>query len=105
MSAVSDRTWEEVGPDETEFQYQTALRATKVIAQFAIGQAAQLGYGFPVAAPVAIVADQVHGTSRFVNFRFGCSRVRCEDRWTPPAFEARLLHGSDAFCALQHKSF
>ena len=34
------------------------------IAQFAIRKAAQLTHGFAVAAPVAVVADQVHRTSR-----------------------------------------
>jgi hypothetical protein len=36
------------------------------VVEFAVGQAAQLGNGFPVAAPVAVVADQVHRISRFV---------------------------------------
>ena len=34
------------------------------IGEFAVRQAAQLGNGVPVAAPVAVVADQVHRTSR-----------------------------------------
>jgi len=36
------------------------------VSQFTGAQAAQLGNGVPVAAPVAVVADQVHGISRFV---------------------------------------
>ena len=36
------------------------------VGQFTVAQAAQLGNSVPVAAPVAIVADQVHGISRFV---------------------------------------
>ena len=36
------------------------------VVQFTVAQAAQLGNGFTVAAPVAVVADQVHDISRFV---------------------------------------
>ena len=37
--------------------------------EFTVRQAAQLGDGVPVAAPVAVVADQVHGSTRFVFLR------------------------------------
>ena len=36
------------------------------VREFARRKAAQLGHGFPVAAPVAVVADHVHDISRFV---------------------------------------
>ena len=39
------------------------------VVEFAVGQAAQLVHGIAVAAPVAVVADQVHGSSRFVEVR------------------------------------
>jgi len=39
------------------------------VGQFTVRQAAQLGDGVPVAAPVAVVADQVHGSTRFVFLR------------------------------------
>ena len=45
------------------------------IGQFPVAQAAQLGNRFPVAAPVAVIADQVHGISRFV-FGFVFSSFR-----------------------------
>lgn len=42
------------------------------IGEFAIGQAVQLTYRLAVAAPVAVVADQVHGSSLsvFASFLF-----------------------------------
>ena len=36
------------------------------IGELAVRKAVQLGNGVPVTAPVAVVADQVHGISRFV---------------------------------------
>ena len=36
------------------------------IGELAVRKAVQLGNGVPVTAPVAVIADQVHGISRFV---------------------------------------
>lgn len=36
------------------------------IVQLAVGQAAQLGDGLTVTAPVAVIADDVHLSARFV---------------------------------------
>ena len=38
------------------------------IVEFTVGQAAQLTHGLAVAAPVAVVADQVHLRARFLLF-------------------------------------
>ena len=70
--ALSAEAWEEVGSDEIPWSDRLAGDEVDVAAgnaevrKLAVRQAAQLGNGFPVAAPVAVVADQVHGTSRFV---------------------------------------
>ena len=70
--AVFAVAWEEVGFDEIPWSDRLAGDEVDVAAgnaevrKLAVRQAVQLGNGFPVATPVAIVADQVHGTSRFV---------------------------------------
>src|SRR5690606_7872689 len=48
------------------------------IVQLPVGEAAQLIHGFPVAAPVAVIADQVHCSARFFVFVFDQRRYGAE---------------------------
>ena len=77
--------------------------ANSKVAQFAVAQAIQLGDGFAVTAPVAVVADQVHRLYPFSScFGSSVSSVRGEDRSTFIDLKALLAHGSNANCATQH---
>lgn len=72
------------------------------VGQFTVRQAVQLGNGFPVAAPVAVVADQVHGSSRFVFSSDHSVCVRTENMGDRIDLKVPLAHGSNANCAMQH---
>lgn len=64
------------------------------VIQFAIGQAVQLRHRLTIAAPVAIVADQVHGSSLSV-FRSSLF-VRDVDRPALSGIKATSVHSSNA---------
>lgn len=72
------------------------------VIQFTVAQAAQFGNGFPVTAPVAVIADQVHGLARLIVLAVSVVFVRSLDRRTWPALEELNSHGSNAFCAMQY---
>ena len=68
------------------------------IVELAVRQPAQLAHRLAVAAPVAVVADQVHGFRLSFHLFF----VRRKNRRAAVRFEALMLHGSNANCALHH---
>jgi len=71
------------------------------VVELAVRKAAQLGNGVTVAAPVAVIADQVHLRAR-LRFVFFNRCLRGVDRLGRFYLEGLLVHGSNAFCALQH---